>query len=249
MVLSEENARRDHSVSLNGGQDAPAAIRVADEIREQITRGALRPGTRLKDTILSEAHGVSRNTLRDALRQLDNDGLVVLRRNAGYAVRVLTEADAHDIYRVRHLLELAGVDATTRVTREGFAPLTASMEEARVAIRNHSWSEVGTTGLHLHQSIVGLIGSRRIDSFFANVLAQLRLVFNVMEDEAGFQSQWITRDEELVELILAGQRRRAQLELTQYLNDSEAQVVDAIRASRSRQVRIRSTTATSGRHP
>jgi DNA-binding GntR family transcriptional regulator len=217
--------------SLTGDENAHTATRVANQMREQITRGVLLPGVRLKDTSLAEAHQVSRNTLRDALRQLENDGLVVLRRNAGYAVRVLTEEDAHDIYRVRHLLESAGVDASTRVPRDGLAPLTASVDAERAAARDRMWAEVGTTGLRLHQGIVGLIGSPRTNAFFATIIAQLRLVFAVMEDEASFQAQWMDRDEELLELILTGQRRQAQLELTQYLIDSEMQIIDAIRAT------------------
>lgn len=200
-------------------------------MREQITRGVLYPGARLKDTSLAEAYQVSRNTVRDALRQLENDGLVVLRRNAGYAVRTLTEEDAHDIYRVRHLLETAGVEASTRVPRADLAPLEAIVEASRVAAKGLRWSEVGTAALLLHQELVGLIGSPRTDMFFANILAQLRLVFAVMDDEATFQGQWFDRDEELAHLLLTGQRRRAQQELTQYLNDSEAQIIDAIRAS------------------
>lgn len=49
-----------------------------------------------------------------------------------------------------------------------------------------------------------------------------------MDDEATFQEQWFDRDKELAHLLRTGKRRRAQLELTQYLTGSEAQIIDAI---------------------
>lgn len=214
-----------------GDSDAPTATRVSNLLREQIISGALPPGTRLKDTSLAERHQVSRNTLRDALRQLEIDGLVVLRRNAGFAVRTLTEDDAHDIYRVRHVLEPAGIEASTHVGRGDLAVFGAIVAASRAAASEGRWAELGTTSLRLHQAIVGLVDSPRTNAFFSNILAQLRLVFAVMEDESAFQAQWLDRDAELVRLLLSGKRRQVQLELRQYLLDSEAQVIDAIRLS------------------
>lgn len=211
--------------------EAPTATRVANLLREQIILGSLPPGTRLKDTLMAAHHQVSRNTLRDALRQLEIDGLVVLRRNAGFAVRTLTEDDAHDIYRVRHVLEPAGIEASTHVAKDELARFSVIVGASRAAAAEGNWAELGTASLRLHQAIVGLIGSPRTDSFFSNILAQLRLVFAVMEDESAFQEQWLDRDEELVRLLLSGKRRQVQLELRQYLFDSEAQVIDAIRVS------------------
>jgi DNA-binding GntR family transcriptional regulator len=233
------NAQRYESVTVSETSSAqaasagegPTATRVALELREQIISGALSPGTRLKDSQLASHHQVSRNTLRDALKQLESDGLVVSRRNAGSAVRVLTETDAHDIYKVRHTLEAAGIDASTaadRATVRGFRHYVAS---SRIAVAENRWSDLGTSSLRLHQAIVGLLGSPRVDAFFSNTLAQLRLVFAVMNDESVFQTQWVPRDEELVSLLIAGNRRQAQMELRQYLLDSEAQVIDAIRAA------------------
>lgn len=208
---------------------ASTATRVANLLRDQITTGSLPPGSRLKDNPLAQHHKVSRNTLRDALRQLEIDGLVALKRNAGFAVRTLTEDDAHDIYRVRRVLESAGVEASARAPRHELGAFGPVIEASRVSYAGERWSELGTTSLRLHQTIVGLIHSPRTDAFFSNILAQLRLVFAVMEDESLFQAQWLERDEELARLLLFGKRRQAQLELHQYLADSEVQVIDAIR--------------------
>lgn len=214
-----------------GTTGPPTAIRISATLRERITTGELAPGTRLKDSPLADEFGVSRNTLRDSLRQLEIDGLVISRRNAGYAVRMLTETDAHDIYQVRRTLEGAGVEATTRASAQELDGLSTCVTASRKAARGGQWSQVGTHSLRLHQAIVALLGSERFDSFFSNILAQLRLVFAVMDDEGTFQTQWIDRDDGLVKLLASGNRRQAHLELLQYLADSEAQIIDAIRVN------------------
>jgi DNA-binding GntR family transcriptional regulator len=207
------------------------AARVASELREQIMTGVLLPGIRLKDSWLAEHYGVSRNTLRDALRQLESDGLVTSKRNAGCTVRRLTEEDAHDIYNVRHILESAGIDLSVAADRGDMSRFNNYVELSSQAAAAKRWSDLGTGSLRLHQGIVELIGSPQINTFFSNILAQLRLVFAVMQDEAAFQIQWVERDAELVALLTCGNRRQAQLVLRQYLLDSEGQIIDAIRAS------------------
>ena len=54
--------------------------------------------------------------------------------------------------------------------------------------------KVGTASLRFHQALVALLGSHRIDAFFRVTIAQLRLAFAVMTDEAEFQAPWVARD-------------------------------------------------------
>jgi len=80
---------------------------------------------------------------------------------------------------------------------------------------------------------VGLHGSPRLDAFFTNILAQLRLVFSVMPDESSFQLQWIDLDREIADHIVSGRRREASSALLAYLDRSESLIIDTIRAARS----------------
>src|SRR6266487_2072280 len=67
--------------------------RVAHDLRQDVLEGRLPPGARLRDQKLADRFGVSRNTLRDALRLLSVEGLVVSRLHAGSEVRRLTPED------------------------------------------------------------------------------------------------------------------------------------------------------------
>jgi DNA-binding GntR family transcriptional regulator len=221
----------DNAQWTSNGEAIAAATQVAAALREEIIVGQLPPRTRLKDAVVAQRHQVSRNTAREALRELEREGLVTSRPYAGSSVRALTEVDAHDIYRVRRTIEAAGIEASTGASPAQLKQLSGFVDAARRAAAEGSWSDVGTNSLRVHQGIVALLGSPRLDEFFATILAQLRLVFALMDNESSMHVQWIDRDHDLVLMLQSGKRRQALLELQQYLADSEAQIIDAIRAS------------------
>jgi DNA-binding GntR family transcriptional regulator len=73
---------------------------VADRMRMMIWRGQLQPGFRLKEMPLSKSFGVSRNTIRDAIRDLAQDGLLTHELHRGAIVRELGAEDVADLYAV-----------------------------------------------------------------------------------------------------------------------------------------------------
>ena len=97
------------------------AVEVADSLREQILLGELAPGARLPEIPLAAAFHVSRNTLRDAFRLLEREGLVEHLPHRGGFVAQLAEPDIRDLYRIRRILEISGarnVSAASEAARE-----------------------------------------------------------------------------------------------------------------------------------
>ncbi|WP_052068083.1 GntR family transcriptional regulator [Rhodococcoides fascians] len=88
--------------------------RVADVIRQAIVRGDLAPGRRLTERELGELTGVSRTSLREALRSLQSEGLVERTGTRGLQVAVLTPAIVGELYDVRLPLEVAAVELCVR---------------------------------------------------------------------------------------------------------------------------------------
>lgn len=84
---------------------APLRSQVVDELRESIVAGRLAPGTRLVERELIGMTGVSRTVIREALRQLESEGLVAMVPNKGPVVRELTVTEAKDLYAIRAVLE------------------------------------------------------------------------------------------------------------------------------------------------
>jgi DNA-binding GntR family transcriptional regulator len=119
----------------------PALIRdqVAAQIRDAITNQQLLPGQVLVERELCEATTASRATVREALRQLESEGLIVSTNGRGSAVATLSADAARQIYEVRSQLEgLAGrlfaeraTDADRRALRAALIRVEAAAEDIR----------------------------------------------------------------------------------------------------------------------
>jgi DNA-binding GntR family transcriptional regulator len=84
---------------------APLRQEVLEALRSSIVNGRLAPGARLIERELIAMTGVSRTLIREALRQLEAEGLVHVVPNRGAVVRELTADEARDLYAIRALLE------------------------------------------------------------------------------------------------------------------------------------------------
>jgi len=86
-------------------RDGSASARIAEAVRRAILSGGYRPGERIVQEELSEKYGGSRIPVREALRQLESEGLVRLVANTGAWVQSLTMAQCSEVYQTRERLE------------------------------------------------------------------------------------------------------------------------------------------------
>jgi DNA-binding GntR family transcriptional regulator len=84
---------------------APLRQQVLDGLRQAIIDGKLAPGARLTERELTEMMRVSRTVIREALRQLETEGLVAIVPHKGPVVRELSPSEAKDLYSIRAVLE------------------------------------------------------------------------------------------------------------------------------------------------
>jgi DNA-binding transcriptional regulator YhcF (GntR family) len=90
------------------------AEQVVGVLREEILRGNLEPGTPLPEVALAQSFGVSRNTVREAIRSLVNEGLARHHMHRGAVVTEQTVEDIADIHQARSVVELAAIEGLTR---------------------------------------------------------------------------------------------------------------------------------------
>lgn len=217
------------------GKDAgvlPLGAQLLLEMREDIIGGRLLPGTALVEAELVKAYNASRNTIREALHQLDREGLATYVRHKGVMVRRLGLAEVRDLFTVRRTLELQAILTSRPLQEYQSDRMSDALEAAELAQSREDWRALGTHGLHFHQHIVGLLRSPLFDEFFATVAAQMRLLFSLAPDEEHFQRPWIIRDRQIHDLLAAGQRQAAAEAMASYLDDSENRLLDLLSAAR-----------------
>ena len=133
---------------------------VLQQLFDAILRGELQPGARIKEGSLARELGVAQGTLREALQQLEHQGLVAKSNRRGTFVTTLTREDVANIYRIRIELEpLAASLAHDRLQPQDFAQLETLLHKMKEASRAHDLVERCKLDLALHQLIWALSGN------------------------------------------------------------------------------------------
>src|SRR3954470_18929756 len=113
---------------------ATSTGRVREQLQHAILEGALKPGERLRAEALAQRYGTSRTPVREALLQLEAQGLVEVEPNRGAVVRAFDRADLLDLYEVRALLEpAAAAKAAHNIAADDIARLQANCDGAQAA--------------------------------------------------------------------------------------------------------------------
>ncbi|TFB91668.1 GntR family transcriptional regulator [Cryobacterium sp. HLT2-28] len=230
MTLAEilDDLRRTKASGLH----AETGLWVAGVLREQIAAGRLAPGTKLSEETLGDALGVSRNTLREAFSTLSAERVVTRFPNRGVFVSRPTTDDIREIYRVRRYLEPAAVTWTpaTELGPVRLAPLSLAVERARAARDAGSIPGMAGANQDFHATIVALAGSERLDQLMSQVLAEMRLVFHSMAENALFHAPYVDENDRIVSLLAEGRQSDAATVLADYLVRAEAQLLAAVAA-------------------
>lgn len=122
---------------------APLRTQVVRNLREAILNRTFKPGQRLVERELCELTKVSRTTVREALRQLESEGLVDLVPNQGPVVASMSVAEARDIYEVRGVLEALVVGRfAEHATDEQLARLATAADEFERVVRGGDVAEI-----------------------------------------------------------------------------------------------------------
>jgi len=113
---------------------APLRQQVLDELRRAIIDGDLPPSSRLIERDLCARMGVSRTVIREALRQLESEGLVGMIANRGPVVRALSLDEARELYAIRAVLEgLAARIFAAQASDDQIRRLLATLDEIEAA--------------------------------------------------------------------------------------------------------------------
>ena len=110
---------------------APLATQVSERLREDLLTRSLLPGQQIVQEALAEQYGVSRVPLREALKELETEGLVTHEPHRGYFVTELNTAEMAEVYTIRALLE---AEAIRRACQNLSDSDLARIEELRIAV-------------------------------------------------------------------------------------------------------------------
>jgi DNA-binding GntR family transcriptional regulator len=151
---------------------------VADRLRDAIFQGSFKPGEPLREEQLAAMLDVSRGPVREALVQLEREGLVLVRRHRGATVARLSRSDLDEVYSLRLALETLAVKRAARfATEEDFAAMDAVMGAFdTVLTRGHSEKEVAELDVRFHDLIYRAARHQRLYDCWANLRSQIYIL-------------------------------------------------------------------------
>ncbi len=151
--------------------------RVYTALKQAILKERLAPGTRLDETKIASDLAVSRTPVREALRLLAAEGLVVLVPHKGAYVARLSVRDAQELYEVREALEGMGARlAAPRGDPVVLAALEYTLSQYAEAVRREDWPQIMRLDTKFHETIARASRNRRLMSAVRIYREQLRLL-------------------------------------------------------------------------
>lgn len=197
-----------HSVE-DGGSLAQQAH---ERLKEEIIGLRRPPGQRLVERELAEELGVSRIPLREALRRLEAEGLVVIVPRQGAMVAPFTAADVLHLLEVRESLETLAARLAAEHIREsgdhGLSAAREALDAARAGIASGDDHAVVDANARFHDIVVDLSGNPLLASLMQPLAARVRWLFHLCQ-AAGITVQMCEEHEEILDAITAGDADRA----------------------------------------
>src|SRR5271165_424762 len=213
------------------------ADQVATLLRQRILEGEFRPGTQLQELPLASSLGVSRNTMREAIRILSLEGLLRRNLHRGAAVSQLSFRDVQEIYHLRRMLELPAVLAARRPDAALLREIRNAVEEYELAVRDRNWSRAVTHDLHFHSLLIRFHGNKRLEAFYKNVIGELRAGMVLVDRSHDNPGALIPVHRKMCQLLSTGKIKQCAVVLEQHLEDSESRLVQVMHAQAARSTR------------
>lgn len=161
-------------ISLKNDEFLPLRDVVFNTLRNAILKGELEPGERLMEIKLAEKLGVSRTPIREAIRKLELEGLVVMTPRKSAEVARITEEDLTDVLEVRRVLEELAIDLSCQnITDDIIAELEDNLVRFKAAVKKNDITEIATMDVEFHETIYKSTGNKRLIQILNNLREQM----------------------------------------------------------------------------
>lgn len=205
---------------------------VYEHLKEAILVGKLLPGERLLEVELAEQMGVSRTPVREAMRRLEREGLVVLRPFRGAEVVRVPRERAEQLFQVREALEC--LTARLVAARAGPADillLRSIIEQAEVAARNGDYPGVNALNRRFHGELARMSGNIPLVTLFEQIQDHINLLRATALSRPGRPEEAIREHADIVDAVAAGDADRAEVLVREHIRRGRLAALRQMEAS------------------
>ena len=197
---------------------------VFNTLRKAILKGELKPGERLMEIALAERLGVSRTPVREAMRKLELEGLVVMIPRRGAQVANITEKDLNDV-----LENLSIENACKKMTEEQLAELKKAAKVFEATMEDGNLVKLAEADVAFHEVIYQSSDNRRLNQVLNNLREQIyRYRVEYLKEEET-RKLLVKEHDEIYEAIRNRDVKTAQEISYQHIENQREAIIRSIR--------------------
>lgn len=194
--------------------------KITDDIRRAIFRGKLASGSRLRETEMSKQMGVSRGPIREAMRMLEQEGLLISHPYKETMVAEITREEVAEVLiPLRLTIELFTIrKALPRLDETHREQLRAILAEMRIGAEQGNKIKMADCDLAFHEYFVNLSGMSNMMGIWTSIYNRIRLHFIAQTDAYANLRDLYREHEQLLETILTGDPGQIASALTAHIH-------------------------------
>lgn len=209
---------------------------VIAEIERRILLGEFRPGTALRESRIAPDLGLSRNTVREAIRGLVPLGLVSHVPDRGFLITELGAEGVKDLYRARETIELAAARAPWKALSDAVPALEEAVGQIERASVAGDWGALFFAHRRFHSAFASSIGSTRLQRFLEQIFGELRLAMTQVDRVRQPAKSGAEEHNQLIEVLRSGDRRSLVRELRLHVLRGEQRVCESLSPAQSLEI-------------
>lgn len=208
---------------------------VFNTLRQAILTGEMKPGERLMEIHLANKLGVSRTPIREAIRKLELEGLVIMIPRRGAEVAQITWKNLKDVLEVRRALDVLAIElACERMEKEELARLYQACEKFREATLTNDARVIAQADVDFHDLIVESTRNNRLMQLVNNLSEQMyRYRFEYIKD-ASQHERLVKEHYEMYDSILNKNMERAAKVVRQHIDNQEEAIIMQLQLEKDR---------------
>ena len=216
---------------VNMNEYLPLRDVVFNTLRQAILRGELKPGERLMEIQLANKLGVSRTPIREAIRKLELEGLVLMIPRKGAEVAEITEKSLRDVLEVRRALEELAVQlACEKITKEEIRELERVAKEFQQVVKSRDITEIAEVDVCFHDIIYTATDNQKLIQLLNNLREQMYRYRVEYLKRDGVFPQLIAEHEAIIRHIENNEKEKATEVMCRHIDNQVEAVIDVIRA-------------------
>jgi DNA-binding GntR family transcriptional regulator len=184
---------------------------IADQLREEIIQGAIRPGQQINESLLARQLNMSRGPLREALQRLCQEGILISRRNYGVFVLEVKTHDLREIYEVRESVESAAasglLNGSPKQIKDTCEVLRKIVGEMAKQVATTDWQTFARLDMQFHSALVAGTGNSRFIRIYKTLAAESRMCILGLEVSYPRMDVLVQEHQNILDLLEAGDRR------------------------------------------